>query len=72
GVFLGGVDFKNLQVILKEAVVSETGETLPAVALRYGQFINTLIDFFIVALTMFVVIKLMSKILRARQAKQSA
>ncbi|MBU2596503.1 MAG: large conductance mechanosensitive channel protein MscL, partial [Planctomycetes bacterium] len=67
GVFLGGVDFKNLQIALKEATVSATGETLPAVALRYGQFINTLIDFFIVAFTMFIVIKLMNRILKARQ-----
>ena len=67
GVLLGGVDFKNLQVILKAAAVSPTGETIPAVALRYGQFINTVIDFLIVAFTMFVVIKIMNKILKARQ-----
>ena len=67
GVILGGVDFKNLQIILKKAAVSPAGEIIPAVALRYGQFINTLMDFFIVAFTMFVVIKLMNKILKARQ-----
>ncbi len=67
GVILGGVDFKNLQIILKKAAVSPVGEIIPAVALRYGQFINTLIDFFIVAFTMFVVIKLMNKVLKARQ-----
>ena len=72
GFLLGGVDFKNLQIVLKKAVVSPSGEELPAVALRYGQFINTLIDFLIVAFTMFIVIKLMSKILKARQAKQNA
>jgi len=67
GFILGGVDFKNLQIVLKEAVLSPTGETIPAVSLRYGQFINTLIDFFIVAFTMFVVVKLMTKIIKARQ-----
>ena len=67
GVLLGGVDFKNLQIILKAAAVSPTGEDIPAVALRYGQFINTVIDFLIVAFTMFVVIKIMNKILKARQ-----
>ncbi len=68
GVIMGGVDFKNLEVILKKALVSPTGENIPAVTLRYGQFINTLIDFFIVAFTMFVVIKLMNKILKARES----
>jgi len=72
GVLLGGVDFKNLEIVLKKAVVSPTGENLPAVTLRYGQFINTLIDFFIVAFTIFIVIKLMNKILKARQPTEAA
>jgi large conductance mechanosensitive channel len=67
GLLLGGVDFKNLEIVLKKAVVSSTGETLPAVSLRYGQFISTMIDFFIVAFTIFVVIKLMSKVSKFRQ-----
>ncbi len=67
GVILGGVDFKNLEIVLKKAAVSPTGETLSAVTLRYGQFVNTLIDFFIVAFTMFVVIKIMNKVLSSRQ-----
>ncbi|HQL41490.1 MAG TPA: large-conductance mechanosensitive channel protein MscL, partial [Candidatus Omnitrophota bacterium] len=44
GLLLGGVDFKNLKVVLKAAV----GD-LPAVTLNYGAFINTTIDFLIVA-----------------------
>ncbi|OHB49857.1 MAG: hypothetical protein A2Y10_09535 [Planctomycetes bacterium GWF2_41_51] len=66
GYVLGGVDFKNLQIVLKEASTKATGEAVPAVALRYGLFVNTLIDFFIVAFTMFIVVKLMNKIIRAR------
>lgn len=52
GLLLGGVDFKNLKFILKEKV----GE-LPAVTLNYGQFINTVIDFMIVAFSIFLVVK---------------
>ncbi|OQA01490.1 MAG: Large-conductance mechanosensitive channel [Planctomycetes bacterium ADurb.Bin401] len=67
GLLLGGVDFKNLQFVMKEASTNPaTGEALPAVALRYGMFINTLIDFLIVAFTMFIVVKLMNKIIKAR------
>lgn len=66
GYVLGGVDFKNLQIIMKEATTKAAGEVVPAVALRYGMFINTVIDFLIVAFTMFVVVKIMNKILKAR------
>ena len=52
GLLLGGVDFKNLKIVLKEAV-----GTAPAVTLNYGQFINTAIDFAIVAFSIFLVVK---------------
>lgn len=52
GLLLGGVDFKNLKVVLKAAV----GD-LPAVTLNYGAFINTTIDFLIVAFSIFLVVK---------------
>lgn len=52
GLFLGGVDFKNLKVILKAVTVDA-----PAVALNYGQFINVVVDFLIVAFAIFMVVK---------------
>jgi len=52
GMLLGGVDFSELMITLKDAV----GET-PAVVLKYGVFINTVIDFLIVAFAIFIVIK---------------
>ena len=52
GVLLGGVNFADLKIQLKEAV----GE-VPAVTLNYGAWINTVIDFLIVALVIFLVIK---------------
>ena len=52
GLLIGGVDFKNLKLILKAAT-----DTAPAVAINYGQFINTTIDFLIVAFAIFMVVK---------------
>ncbi len=52
GLLIGGVDFKNLKIILKAAT-----DNTPAVAINYGQFINTTIDFLIVAFTIFLVVK---------------
>jgi large conductance mechanosensitive channel len=52
GMLLGGVDFSELKVIMKEAT-----EEAEVVAINYGSFINTIIDFLIVALAIFMVIK---------------
>jgi large conductance mechanosensitive channel len=69
GMAIGGVDFKNLQIVLKEASTSAAGETLPAVAIKYGAFLNTIIEFVIVALSIFIVIKFMNRMLRQREAE---
>lgn len=60
GVITGGVDFKNLQIVLKKATVDAAGNPVPAVAIGYGAFINTIIDFVIIAFAIFMVVKLMS------------
>jgi len=58
GILLGGVDFKSLKVILKEGVVNmPPTPSIPAVTLNYGMFINTVIDFLIVAFCIFLVVK---------------
>lgn len=67
GMLLGGVDFKNLQLTLKEATASATGEVVPAVAIRYGLFINTVIDFLIVAFTIFMVIRTINRLANLRK-----
>lgn len=52
GVMLGGVNFTDLAVILKEAVGEQA-----AVTLNYGKFLQTIIDFLIVAAAVFVAVK---------------
>lgn len=52
GLFLGGVDFSMLKVILKEAA-----GTAPEVAIRYGNFLNVVIQFLIVAWVIFLIVK---------------
>ena len=56
GLLMGGIDFSKLAITLKEAE-----GTNPAVLIGYGSFINTVIDFLIVAAAIFLVIKLMNK-----------
>lgn len=56
GLLLGGVDFKDLAIILKDAI----GD-IPAVTIGYGKFIQTVIDFTIIAFVIFLAVKGMNK-----------
>src|SRR4030042_5965599 len=67
GLVLGGLDFSNLMVTLKAASGTE-----PAVSLRYGMFINTVIDFIIVAFVIFLVVKGMNALKRKQEEKPAA
>ncbi|CAG7857548.1 Large-conductance mechanosensitive channel [biofilm metagenome] len=60
GVLMGGVDFTKLGVTLKEAA-----DGAPAVMLNYGNFIQSVVDFTIVAFAIFMAIKLMNKMKKA-------
>jgi len=55
-VLTGGVDFSNLKIVIQEG-----SEYVPEVAVGYGDLFNVLIDFLIVALTIFIVIKGMNR-----------
>ncbi len=66
GMLIGGVDFKNLELVLKAASKSAAGADVPAVAIRYGQFINITINFFIIAFTVFLMVKMVNRLGRLR------
>ena len=58
GIITGGVDFSEKVVVLKDAVLNADGSVLtPAVTLNYGNFINVIIQFLIIAFCIFIVIK---------------
>lgn len=63
GMLMGGVDFKDLAIVLKEAV----GETA-AVTVNYGMFIQTVLDFLIIAFAIFMVIKAMNNLKKKEEA----
>jgi len=65
GVVIGGVDFKDLSIVLKAAV----GEN-PAVTLNYGNFIQVVFDFAIVAFAIFLVIKALAMARRRSEIKK--
>jgi large conductance mechanosensitive channel len=75
GLALGGVDFAELKLVLKEgveAVVSADGTevaAIPEVAVMYGSFINTIITFVIVGFCVFMVVKAYNRMKRKEEKK---
>lgn len=62
GLLLGGVDFSDLVVTLKHAT-----ETSAAVTMNYGIFIQTVVDFIIIALAIFTMIKMINGMKRKQE-----
>ena len=62
GLLIGGVDFSKLVITLKAATVDAAGKEVPAVVLGYGEFINALIQFVIVAFAIFMVVKAINRL----------
>ncbi|HAW63467.1 large-conductance mechanosensitive channel protein MscL [Stutzerimonas frequens] len=67
GLLIGGMDFSDLAIVLKDAV----GEA-PAVVLRYGAFIQTVVDFVIIAFAIFMAIKAINHLKRKEAEAPSA
>ena len=58
GLLVGGVNFSDLSITMKDAVVNAAGAvTAPAVTLNYGNFLQTVFDFCIIALAIFLFVK---------------
>ena len=67
GVLTGGVDFTDLKVTLKDAVVEGENVVSEAVTLNYGQFIQDVVDFLIIAFCIFLMIKGIAKLSRKKE-----
>jgi large conductance mechanosensitive channel len=65
GLLIGGVEFKDLQLVLQRADATAT-PPIAQVAIRYGNFLDTVIQFLIVAMAVFILVKVMNKVLSAR------
>ncbi len=63
GLLIGGVNFTDLKLTLKHAQLDAAGQVLnPAVTINYGMFMQTLLDFVIIAFSIFLLIKLINKL----------
>lgn len=62
GLLIGGINFTDIKIPLKDATVDATGAAVPAVTLNIGNFIQTTIDFIILAMCIFLLVKLMNSL----------
>lgn len=67
GLLIGGVDFKQFKWVLKPA----EGD-IPAVVMEYGNFIQTVFDFIIVAFAIFIAIKVINKLYKKKEVEKPA
>jgi len=62
GLLIGGVDFTDLKVTLKDKALDDAGNVINAVTLNYGTFVQTAFDFLIVAIAIFLMIKAINRL----------
>jgi large conductance mechanosensitive channel len=68
GMLTGGIDFSQMKWVLKAADNSDPAHKVAEVAIGYGNFINTLIQFIIIAFAIFLVVKAINKLTRRQEA----
>ena len=73
GLLIGGVDFSDMKLTMKEAVLNAAGEVVtPAVTWNYGAFIQQCVDFTILALCVFLMVKGMNKLMTMKKKEEEA
>lgn len=70
GFLIGGVDFKDLKILLKSEQLASTGEVaIPAISFNYGIFIQNIVDFLIVAIAVFIMVRIINKISKKKEVE---
>lgn len=72
GLLIGGVNFTDLKLTLKHAVIEGGQEIAPAVTVNYGNFLQTTLDFIIVAFAIFLMVKGLNALRRKHEEAPAA
>jgi large conductance mechanosensitive channel len=73
GYFIGASDLSKLNIVLQPEVLNEAGEVVtPLVAIGIGTFLSTIVDFLLVALALFVIIRVLNRFKRKQEAAPAA
>lgn len=65
GYITGGIDFKNLKIMIKQG---DPAKKIADVSINYGNFINTIIEFLIIALCIFLIVKIINRLQKPEEA----
>ncbi len=65
GLLIGGVNFSEIKLTIKEAAVDAAGKAIPAVSVNIGNFIQVLFEFTIIAFAIFMVVKAVNRMRKA-------
>ena len=69
GLLVGGVNFTDLKIVMKDAVLEGDKVITPEVSLNYGYFIQVVLDFLIIAFAVFLLIKGINALNRKKEAQ---
>ena len=71
---VGGINFSDWKIVLKQAVLDVDGvtELAPAVAINYGTFLSTILDFLIIAFAVFCLIRFLNNLHRKKEEAPAA
>jgi large conductance mechanosensitive channel len=64
GLILGGINFSDIKIILREAYVDAAGKPFAQLSLNIGNFLQVLLNFIIIAICIFVIVKAVNKLER--------
>lgn len=72
GVATGGMNFTEFKFVLKEAVMDGAEVITPEVTLNWGTWVQTIVDFLIVAFCIFIMVKFINNLRRSKKAEEAA
>ena len=73
GLLVGGVDFTDLKITLKDAVpATDTTEAIEAVTINYGQFLQDVFDFLIITFCIFMMVKAIARLTAKKKEEKPA
>ncbi len=72
GVLTGGTNFSDYKFVIKEAAMKGEEVITPEVAISWGSFVQTIVDFLIIAFCIFVAIRFMQNMRRKKDAEEAA
>lgn len=72
GFLTGGTNFSEFKYVIREGVQKGTEVITPEVAITWGNFVQTIVDFLIIAFCIFLAIKMVNRLRRAKKEEEAA